>query len=265
METQDQRPAKLHKLDKVGVSNLKTLVETRYKGRMYRFIPSIDLTIDLSGERKGIHMSRLVEAIAESIEETITAKTQEENASLEHLGKKVLAGLSQRHPFLKGQISFKADLVVKKKTPATRKNTFENHEIMVQVLYFRGGFRKKLSCEVYGNTVCPHSMQHTGKPHIQRAKATLTIETDYEREIDLEDMVDCVEESFSSPVYTLLKTEDEAWVVNRMHENPLFVEDVCRNIISGAQRFSDSRIKVKVVSEESIHRHDVVAEAESST
>jgi len=70
-----------------------------------------------------------------------------------------------------------------------------------------------------------------------------------------------VEGSFPSEVYALLKTEDEVYVVEKMFSNPKFVEDVTRQIIDSARkRFPGCVIKVKTISQESIHRHDVVAE-----
>ncbi|HNU62062.1 MAG TPA: GTP cyclohydrolase, FolE2/MptA family, partial [Methanofastidiosum sp.] len=62
-------------------------------------------------------------------------------------------------------------------------------------------------------------------------------------------------------VFTLLKTEDESFVVDKMHTNPLFVEDVCRNMLSlASSKFNKSKIHAECLSYESIHRHDVFAE-----
>ena len=138
----------------------------------------------------------------------------------------------------------------------------ETHDVVVAVLKENGRYTKKLSARVVGNTVCPHSMRNTGgKPHIQRAVAELSVEAGVGAKISLESLIEVCEQSFSSPVYTLLKTSDESEVIERMHANPKFVEDVAREIIKKSrQKFKKARIHVRVVSQESIHRHDVVAE-----
>ena len=74
-------------------------------------------------------------------------------------------------------------------------------------------------------------------------------------------MIKCVESSFSSEAYTLLKAKDEEWLVEKMFQNPKFVEDVTREILHKAKRkFKDCKIFARVVSYESIHRHNVLAE-----
>jgi GTP cyclohydrolase-4 len=138
----------------------------------------------------------------------------------------------------------------------------ETHDVVVAVLKENGRYTKKLTVYVVGNTVCPHSMKNTGgKPHIQRAVAELTVSADVYAKMPLESLIYVCEQSFSSPTYTLLKTADEKEVVERMYANPKFVEDVAREILDcGKKKFGDARIHVRVVSHESIHRHDVIAE-----
>lgn len=259
MDTQDRRPEIQEGLEKVGVTGLRTLVRTKWRGKEYRFVPTIELTIDLPGERKGVHMSRLVESIAESIEE----ETAVVHDSLEDLGRTVLEKLGGKHPYSQGVFKLETELVVKEETPASGKKTYETHDIVVEVKREDGVYTKTLGVEVVGNTVCPHSMEYTrGKAHMQRAVGVLEVETSFDNKVGLEDMISCVEDSFSSKVYTLLKTEDEKRVVEGMYSNPRFIEDVCRGMLDNAKKqFKDSVIHAKAVSHESIHRHDVVAEA----
>ena len=77
---------------------------------------------------------------------------------------------------------------------------------------------------------------------------------------NFEDLIHILEESFSSPTFSVLKTEDEAWVVKTMFENPKFCEDVARSILGHAdKKFSGNlNFHAFVRSEESIHKHDVI-------
>lgn len=262
METQDKSPDVREGLQKVGVKDLRTLVRIRKGGSNYKFVPRIDLTVDLSEKKKGVHLSRLVEAITETVEEEI----EQIHESIEELERNILERLKEKHPYKKAEISMETELVVERRTPKTNRRTMETHDIRICAKNENGTYKKELKVKVLGNTVCPHAIKKSGKPHIQRALGVLELKTDYGNKIELEDMISCVEESFSSPVYTLLKTEDETYIVDMMHANPRFVEDVCRGILSSAKsRFKGCQIWVEVISQESIHRHNVVAEGSCRT
>jgi len=258
IELQDKKPEIKESLERVGITGLKSIVMTNWKNRKYNFVPEIELTLDLDKERKGIHMSRLVESIAECIEEEVEIR----HGSLEEVEKSILEKLKEKHPFNHAEITMKTDLIIPQKTPVTGKRTMEAHEISVKVSCNNGVYTKVLKVKVLGNTVCPHAMnKNKGRTHIQRAMGMLEIETEYEHEIELEEMIKCVELAFPSEVYTLLKTEDERYIVNEMFQNPKFVEDVTRGILINAKRkFKNCKIRAKTISQESIHRHDVIAE-----
>ena len=260
-DTQERGPECRLDLEKVGVTNLKTLVKTNYGGKAYRFVADVTFTIDLACDKKGVHMSRLVESITESVEE----EAEKTHSSLEELCRRTLEKIGEKHPHKNAQIELETDLVVYSRTPVTGRKTMESHKVKVAVKKRGGEYLKELTVTVLGNTVCPHAMEYAGKPHIQRATAKLTVETSFDKKVDLEELINMAEESFSSRVYTLLKTEDEGKVVEDMHANPLFVEDVCRLILDKAASIKDSRIKAEVVSQESIHRHDVTASSRLTT
>jgi GTP cyclohydrolase I len=69
-----------------------------------------------------------------------------------------------------------------------------------------------------------------------------------------------VEESSSTEVFSVLKREDEKFVTEKSYENPMFVEDVVREIARKLE--ADSNITwFSVDSEnfESIHNHSAYA------
>src|SRR4030065_110609 len=78
-------------------------------------------------------------------------------------------------------------------------------------------------------------------------------------------LVEIVWRSLSSPTYGILKRKDEANVVLNAHLNPKFVEDVVRDILGKLlEKYKDLddsvHVTVRSVSEESIHKHDALAE-----
>lgn len=76
----------------------------------------------------------------------------------------------------------------------------------------------------------------------------------------IEELIDIAERSASAPVYPLLKRADERHVTMQAYDNPVFVEDMVRNV--AAQLQEDSRVawfRVHAVNHESIHNHGAFA------
>ncbi len=69
-----------------------------------------------------------------------------------------------------------------------------------------------------------------------------------------------IEGSASSELYALLKRQDEKAVTERAYENPVFVEDLVRNV--ALRLNADRRVtwyKVEAENFESIHNHNAYA------
>ena len=94
--------------------------------------------------------------------------------------------------------------------------------------------------------------------HNQRGIVRLAVR--FKRFIWIEDLIHMVESSASSEVFSLLKREDEKFVTEHAYDNPMFVEDVVREV---ASKLSDDRniVWFTVDSEnfESIHNHSAYA------
>jgi GTP cyclohydrolase I len=79
----------------------------------------------------------------------------------------------------------------------------------------------------------------------------------------IEELVEMAERSASAPVYPLLKRADERHVTMQAYDNPVFVEDMVRNVAT--QLKADDRVKwfrVHAVNYESIHNHSAFARVE---
>ncbi len=262
VETQEEVPEIRERLRRVGITNLRSVAKINWKGQTYTFLPLFEVTIDVPAEKKGIHMSRLVESITDAMSEAVEEEVMKVHTSLEELGKCIIRHLEGKHPHKRAEVWIKTHLIIPRKTPASGKTSYEPYDVEVGVIKNEeGAFKKVLRVKVVGNTACPHAMANNeGKTHIQRAIGELEVKTAFEEEIALEDMIDVVESSFSHPTYTLLKTVDENAVVQGMFANPKFVEDVAREIFANARERFKGKIHVRVISNESIHKHDVIAE-----
>jgi GTP cyclohydrolase I len=79
----------------------------------------------------------------------------------------------------------------------------------------------------------------------------------------IEELVELAEQSASAPVYPLLKRADERHVTMQAYDNPVFVEDIVRNIAVRLQE--DARVawfEIHAVNHESIHNHSAFARLE---
>ena len=109
-------------------------------------------------------------------------------------------------------------------------------------------------------TLCPCSKAISAAgAHNQRGLVTFSLRAKKEP-VPLAEMVTLVERSASSELYSVLKRPDEKAVTERAYANPVFVEDLVRNIAAEAN--SDPRIawwQVEAENFESIHNHNAYA------
>ncbi len=258
--TQDRLPNVRETIDRVGISGLRTGLKLSNRSGDTHFTAEIDLFIDLDEDRKGIHMSRLVE----SINDVVSKGSRKSKESFEKLGMYILSELKKRHRYSNGEVMIKTILFLGRHTPVTNKKTDEPYDVSVGVIVRGEEIYKSLRVKAIGNTLCPHSLETTrGKAHVQRAELDLQIEAPIKEKIPLEELIDICENSFSSPTYTVLKTSDEAAVVEAMFRNPKFVEDVARDCFKQARNLKfKGRVKIRATSYESIHKHNAVSEIE---
>jgi GTP cyclohydrolase IV len=258
--TQDRLPKVKEMIDRVGISGLRTILKLSNAGRETHFAAEVDLFIDLPEDRKGIHMSRLVE----SINDVVSKSSRRSKASFEKLGVDILAELKKRHRYSNAEITIRTTLFMSRHTPVTNKLTDEPYDVSIGVISKGERIFKNMRVKAIGNTLCPHSLETThGKAHVQRAELDLLIEAPIKEKIPLEELINICENSFSSPTYTVLKTVDEAAVVEEMFRNPKFVEDVARDCFRQTKNLEfTGRVKIRATSYESIHKHNAVSEIE---
>ena len=113
--------------------------------------------------------------------------------------------------------------------------------------------------EVPVTTVCPCSKEISRSgAHNQRSIVTVMVR--FRKFFWIEDVIRLIEESASGEVYSLLKRVDEKYVTERSYDNPMFVEDVVRNVagrLAGESNFTWYRVEAENF--ESIHNHSAYA------
>jgi len=118
-----------------------------------------------------------------------------------------------------------------------------------------------VSVSVPVTTVCPCSKAISDRgAHNQRG--IVTVELELGPFFWIEDIIDLIERAASSPVYSILKREDEKEITEAAYDNPKFVEDLVRDIYSELRKLgSFPRFSVEAENFESIHNHSAYAKA----
>src|SRR5262249_58787148 len=116
-----------------------------------------------------------------------------------------------------------------------------------------------LTVKVNVTTLCPCSkaIARYGA-HNQRGEVTVALR--FKEIVWIEDVIEMVEQSASSELHALLKRQDEKAVTERAYENPVFVEDLVRNVALKLNAHPDvTWYKGEAENHESIHNHNAYA------
>ena len=249
-DVQKERDPRNVAIDRVGVRNVSypIIVMDRGSGTQST-VASVSMSVLLPHEYRGTHMSRFIETLEEY-------KGKIGPATLEALTKHLCAKLDATE----AEILFQFPYFMYKKAPVSGIPSYMRYEGSLQGMYKEDVFDMITGVEVAVQTLCPCSKEISScGAHNQRTRVRLRVRMD--ELVWFEEMIQMVERSSSTPLYTLLKRDDEKYVTEQAYANPHFVEDVVRDLAVELNR--DSRITwydISVVSAESIHNHDAFAE-----
>lgn len=254
-DVQSHAPQVALNIDRVGVRGIKLplLLRDRAQGSL-RTVAEADLSVDLPASFKGTHMSRFVEALNEWDDEISY-----------HSVRRLLENIKMRLDARRAYVCFTFPYFINKAAPVSGSRSAVSYECrLIGELDEHNSQSFLLNIEVPVMTVCPCSKAISIEgAHSQRALVRMSIRMNGFSW--LEEFIELAEASASSPVYTLLKREDEKFVTEDAFAHPCFVEDVVRN---AAQRLTAHEhvawFRVEVESMESIHNHNAYACIERS-
>jgi len=248
-DKQSERDHRELRIDKVGVRGLRFPIQIRDKAHsLQNTVATIGMFVDLPKEFKGTHMSRFLEVLnahgrvvhVENIEEILFAMQKKLHSATSHLEMEFPFFLDKRAPV--SGLSSLMDYTARFDATACGKE-------IDFVLTVKAGV----------TTLCPcsKSISEYGA-HNQRGEVTVQIRST--KAIWIEDLISIIESSASSELFALLKRRDEKAVTERAYENPVFVEDLVRNIALKLNARPDvSWFKVEAENYESIHNHNAYA------
>ncbi len=277
-DVQSMVPEQKFKITRVGVKNVVKPIQVIRDGNVVTLVTKIDIFVDLPPSRKGSDMSRNVEVISEIVEESIKKPC----TGIENLAMRIAKRVKEKHEYAKyAEVNLSADYFLRRKNPGGR-TSVERYKLLGRAIIQGNDMKKMVGVEVVGMTACPCAMETVRAilkekyrdkiidkipvpSHNQRNVATLMIEIPEGYEVEANDLIDIVEQSFSSPTYEILKRREEGELVLQAHNNPKFVEDVVREILKKVvDKYpylpGNSMVIVRSESEESIHKHNAFAE-----
>jgi GTP cyclohydrolase I len=248
-DKQSERDTRELRIDKVGVRGLRFPIQVKDKTRKFQnTIATIGMFVDLPKEFKGTHMSRFIEVLnvhgniihVENIPDILRALQKKLNAATSHI-----------------EIEF--PYFMSKKSPVSRGESLMDYIARFDATASGTDIDFVLTVKANVTTLCPCSKAIAKYgAHNQRGEVTVAVR--FNKSVWIEDVVGMIESSASSELYALLKRQDEKAVTERAYENPVFVEDLVRNV--AVKLNADARVtwyKVEAENFESIHNHNAYA------
>ncbi len=235
-------------IDQVGVKGIRYPITVLDKNMgKQQTVAKINMYVNLPRYHKGTHMSRFVEILNE----------HSNRISLQNFTE-ILGEMKERLKAESAHMEVSFPYFIKKMAPVSG-----SEGLMEYNCTFKGSLNKgsDLITIIYVpiSTLCPCSKEISDfGAHNQRGEVKLQVR--FKKFIWIEDLIRLVEESASSEVYSVLKREDEKYVTEKAYQNPMFVEDIVRDI---AQKLdNDPNITwfaVESENFESIHNHNAYA------
>ena len=235
-------------IDQVGVKGIRYPITVLDKDMgKQETVANINMYVNLPRQYKGTHMSRFVEILNE----------HRERISLQNFSE-ILEEMKKRLNAESAHMEITFPYFIKKRAPVTGSEGMMEYQCT-----FKGSLNSGsdlvIIIHVPISTLCPCSKEISEfGAHNQRGEVTLQVR--FKKFIWIEDLIELVEESASSDVYSVLKREDEKYVTEKAYNKPMFVEDIVRDI---AQKLDhDPNITWFAVGSEnfeSIHNHNAYA------
>lgn len=258
-DVQGRRDEREVALDRVGVSGLRypIVVLDRDHQRQHT-VAVLKMSVNLPHEFKGTHMSRFIEILNEHRGE-ITMRTVPT----------MLRDLRRRLDAESAHIHLVFPYFLERRAPVSGAGALMDYECSFDAAVNGGKDQFVFGVRVPVTSLCPCSKAISDYgAHNQRGYITIDVQTvrDVENNFALiwfEELIDIAEQSASAPVYPLLKRADERHVTMQAFDNPVFVEDMVRNVALVLR--SDSRIawfRIDALNQESIHNHSAFASLE---
>lgn len=242
-------------LDDVGISGLRypATVECA-DGTRQQTICEAQLSVALTAEARGTHMSRFVETLHENHEAVSPVAV----LAMAH----TLAG---RLEVNQATIKLEYPLFIPRTAPITGHQALLGIDCTLTARFDQDAAQLHIGARVPITSLCPCSKEIADySAHSQRGYVTINALdgrwASGDEGLWPEELLTVCDQAASAPIYPLLKRPDERHVTMLAYDSPAFVEDLAREVAIALQ--ADERIAgfdLEVVNQESIHDHQALA------
>ncbi len=247
-DTQAQPDFREIDIDKVGVKDIRyPIAVLDKKNETQHTVASVNLYVDLPRQFKGTHMSRFVEILNDHRREISNKNFKE-----------ILKAMKEKFGASTAHLEVEFPYFIEKAAPVSKATG-----LMEYTCRYSGSLSDELDLileiAVPVTTLCPCSKEISERgAHNQRGIVKVSVRLD--EFVWIEDIIETVEESASSPVYSLLKRPDEKFLTERAYDNPMFVEDVVREVSINLDAMNGVKwTRIEAENWESIHNHSAYA------
>ena len=249
-------------LDEVGVSGIRyPLVVLDREHAKQETVGEFSFSVRLPASAKGAHMSRFIEVLADHAGEVTM-----------HTLPAILEALRTRLGSDHAAITVRFPYFVERQAPVSGARALMDYDCEFAAQGAGDFVDFSLCVRVPVTSVCPCSKAISDYgAHNQRGYITISIRskptaTAPSEMVWIEELIEVAEQSASAPVLPLVKRPDERFLTMLAYDNPVFVEDMVRNVVEHLAK--DSRLQsysVEAVNDESIHNHAAFARFSSES
>ena len=236
-------------INKVGVKDVKYPITVLDKmNQVQNTIGNVNMYVNLPHNYRGTHMSRFIE-ILNKYHNRLHIDTMSD----------ILHEMKEKLEAEEAHMELTFPYFIKKEAPVSKITSLMEYECTYCGTLNNDIEEFIIKVVVPVTSVCPCSKEISEYgAHNQRSH--VTIEVKMKDFVWFEDLIEIAEKAGSSPVYSILKRVDEKYVTEKGYDNPMFVEDIVRNIAVDLNKL-DSIEWYHIESEnfESIHNHSAYA------
>jgi GTP cyclohydrolase I len=237
-------------IDQVGISGLRQPVQFDDGFLQQSGIADFEVTVRLPDDRRGTHMSRMVQAVQASLSVVNPEVLPAALKSLVHLLEVDSATIVMTMPVATAVTA-----------PVSGESGWQTHDIRVAASLTPDSFTLATEVRTDVTTLCPCSKAISDYgAHNQRCEVSVTAfgDGDTPYPLNIVSMVNIIRGTNSCPVLPVVKRVDERAITMAAYENAMFVEDLVRDL-SRSCRDRTVAHSIQVRALESIHSHDAVA------
>lgn len=238
-------------IDWVGIRGLRLPAMVIADNDRHPTVARCGAYVGLPPDRRGAHMSRLVEAL-HCWDRDVTS------VSLDRL----LRSVVDSHAAARGRIEIATTYFRMKIAPVTGAQGLVDYELDVGGEAIDGRFRWMSRIVIPVTSLCPCSKDvsdygaHNQRSHVTVTAASASVPV-------TESIIAAVESRASCEVFSVLKRADEKCVTERAYDNPRFAEDMVREVALRLRHdLNLASCRIEVENFESIHNHSAYAMAE---